>query len=812
MIGFYFKSALRGIQRKKIFSVLNIAGLALGICIFLLTLEYYSYETGFNRFHQNLANLYRVNVTSPEGKSPSTFPAIAPLMQQSIPGVKAAVRFADNFNSGAIVSYQPNNEAAKQVSFREERCVFVDKQFLDAFTFPFIEGNNQLDNANTVVITLSSAKKIFGKESAIGKTIQLHNQFGVLPCKVTGVIADPPLQNDINFDYLFSIEALKNPAYTIGSDWAKLDSWSNNSYTTFIWIDSQSDPVKMASIASDLWVRNYPGYKKEDGKLSLQPVRQIHLGQSFKDDNPVYGSRAMVYFVLGLGILVLCIAWINYINFSTAHALSQAREIGIHKIIGSERKQIVFRYILESMLLNFAGLLLAFFLIGIIQSLFSYLTARPLSLEYINHWQSWLISSTILVMGIVVCGGYVGWILSKFKPMAAIRFNDIGQIGNTLLRKGLVVFQFVVSILFISATIIAYRQIGFMKHHDLGMNIDNLVVIDGPAIKDSSIKTSAKVFTNEIARLPFVEKFSSTGSLPGIDFAHNFGMDGVTRQNPDKGDEKKNYFASEVDEHYFNLYEIPVSYGRSFTSDEADKGFKAGKLILNETAVRTLGLKPETALHNFIQWNDKQWEIVGIIRDYHHRSLKEKIEPIIYIPLHSSVWYSIKMNPDHFSQKMAAIKSIYEKIFPSNPFGYKILKEAYDTQYADEQRSGTIVLSISVLVVFIACLGLIGLSVFTAKRRSKEIGVRKILGASAGSLFALLSKDFLFLVLVAFLIASPIGWTFMTKWLQGFAYRVSISWWVFALSGLAAVIIALFTISFQTVKAAITNPVNSLRN
>ena len=810
MLGFYIKSALRSISRKKNFSILSIAGLGLGISVFLLSLQYYSFETGYNRFHKNLPKLYRVNLADGNNKTASTYPTIAPLIQQRIPGIKNAIRIADNFNSGAIVSYQPGADASKRKSFREDGCVFADKSLLDAFSFPLVEGTNELDKTNTVVITNAIAHKLFNNESAVGKIIHLHNQFGELPATVTGVITDMPEQSDIKFEYLFSIQELNNAAYIKGSDWARLDSWGNNSYTTYVQLDDKVNPAAIAATASALYAQNKTGYKKEDGKIQLQPLGEIHLGSSLSDDNPAYGSRPMVYFILGLGILVLCIAWINYINFSTAFALSQAKEIGIHKIIGSNKRKIVYRYVAESLFLNAAGIFIAFVLVNLVQGLFNYVTGKPLALHYINNPAVWLKGLLVLFAGILLSGAYAGWLLSRFKPIAAIRFNSKGNMGSALLRKGLVTFQFIISILFISCTLIAYDQIQFMKKHDLGMNINNLVVINGPAIRDSAINTSSAVFADELAKLPFVEKLSSTGSVPGVGFAHNFSADGITKLNPVKGDENKNYLISIVDENYFDTYQIKFSSGQNFTAADAGKGFKGDKLIINETAARQLGLDPATATSTFIQWG-KSFQIAGVVKDYHHRSLKEKIEPIVFVPQHNTACYTLKMNFDNLPQKMSTIKSLYDKTYPGNPFEYKILKETYNTQYADEQRAGVIGLSLSVFVILIACLGLIGLSVFTAKRRTKEIGIRKVLGARTASLFALLSKDFLLLVFIAFIIATPIAWWMMTKWLQEFANQTNISWTVFAIAGAAAMLIALITVSFQSIKAAIATPVKSLR-
>jgi len=813
MLLFYIKSSLRSIGRKKMFSALNISGLAIGLCVFLLALEYFSFEKDFNRFHANLPSLYRVTIAAQNGKSASTFPTIAPMMQSNIPSVKKAVRFADNFNYGAVISYQQPQNPSQIKSFRQDDCVFVDASFLDAFSFPFIAGSNQLDKTNTAVITASVAKKFFGNDAtaAVGKTLQLHNQFGTLPVTVSGVIADIPSQSDIRFGCLLSIEILNNPGYTEGSDWAKLNNWGNDSYTTYVWLDDNINPKMVAANASTLWRQTSPNYKKEDGVLQLQPVADMHMGYSLNDDNPTYGSMGMTYFIMALGILVLCIAWINYINFSTAYAISQAKQIGIHKIVGSDKKQIVIRYIAEAALLNLFGLLLAICLSGIMQSLFNYLTGRPLALHYINHVSAWLYSSAILVGGVLLCGGYVGVMLAKFKPIAMMRFNNTGNVGNVLLRKGLVIFQFVISSVFIAATIIAYKQVDFMRHHDLGMNIDNLVVISGPSVKDSTYKTNKVIFRNELLRMPFVEKFSATGSVPGIGGGHNFDADGVTGANPQKGDEHKNYAVSEVDENYFNTYQIPLLAGNNFTNEDANKSFKGDKLIVNETAARMLGYDPLTAVGHIINW-DNNYTIAAVVKDYHHSSLKEKIEPIIYVPQHNNGCYTIKTNMQNLQQKMAGVRTLYQQLYPGNPFEYTVLKDAYDALYKDEQRAGQVAFSICVLVVAIACLGLVGLSTFTAKRRSKEMGIRKVLGAGSGLLFALLSKEFLWLVAVAFLIAVPIAWYGMGKWLEAFAYRITIPWWAFVLTGACTLLIALATVSLQAIKTAITNPVNSLHS
>ncbi len=810
MIGFYLKSAIRSIQRQKISSLLNVAGLTFGITIFLLVLEYYSYETGFNRFHKNGDRLFRLNVSSQNGKSPETSPALGPDLARSIPGVRASIRYCDQFNDGAIVSHPVKD--GPPVAFAGEKCVFVDKNFLDAFSFPLLSGSNQLDQSQSVVLNVGAAEKFFGTKDPIGQTLVLHNQFGNLVCTVSGVIMDPPAQSDIQFDCLFSMEALKTPSYIAGSEWASPDSWGNDSYTTYLWLDKGADPAQVSEAASRIWARDNPDYKKEDGTLLLQPIDQLHLGSSLSDDNPTYGNRLMISIVFYLGILVLCIAWVNVINFSTALALSQARNIGIHKIIGSDKRHIVWRCVTESLLLNLLGLALAFLLADTAQGLFNYLTNQPLSLSFLNRPGPWLIGVGFLITGIALCGGYIGWILARFKPASTLQFNTQGHIGHALLRKGLVVFQFAVASLLILATITTYRQIDFMKKQQLGMNLQDLIVIDGPQIRDSTTHTEGLAFLNDLRALPWVTIVSHTGSIPGPDFAHNYSSDGIMGPNPVKGDEKQAYFISEIDNAYFPLYQIPLVAGRNFTEQEVNLGYKARKWIINQTAAASLHLSPETAVHHKIRWQNKDWEIVGVVKDYHHRSLKEAIEPILFIPGANINKITAKILPGQYKQKMDMISQLYSHYFPGNIFNPRVLLETYNASYLDEQRMATLALCVAVFVILIACLGLIGLSIFTARRRTKEIGIRKVLGASVRSIFGLLSRELLGLVLLAWLVSVPLGWLSMNAWLQNFAFHIQIGPLHLILAGISVLLIALCTVGFQALKSALMNPTSAIRS
>lgn len=809
MLSFYVKSAVRNLSRKRLFSLLNITGLAVGITVFLLGLEFYRYEKGFNSFHPQLDQLYRVIIETSAGKTGESFPTIGPLMEQRIPGVLHSIRFGNNFNDGAIVSYQPAGKLPLR-SFREDGCVFVDPAFLDGFYFPIIEGSNRLGEANTTVITASAAKQLFGSGPAIGKVVRFHNQFGDKLLTVTGVTADVPDQSDIQFRYLLPIRTLDDPTYTAGSDWAKLTTWGNDAYTTYILLDPKADPLQVAKEATRLWQQYDAAYSKKKGTVRLQPVANMHLGTGWRDTNPTFSSFGITETVLGLSILILCIAWINYINFATADALTRAREIGIHKVTGSSRLQIVYRSVVESLLLNGIGVVLAITIARVAQQLFNYITQRPLSLSYLTNVNSWFLITLILLTGSMLGGAYTGWLLSGLKPVTALQFNQPHRAGHSLVRKVLVICQLTVSCIFIGITLVAWQQIGFMKHHDLGMNIDDLVVVQGPRLRDSTFRSRSAAFRNDIAALPFVERFASSGSAPGIGDGHNYSADGITGATARTTDDQVEYSISEVDEHFFDTYGIPILYGTNFTAAEAGQGYKGDQLIVNEKAARALGYEPSAAVGAVIHW-DKPYRIAGVVRDYHHRSLKDPIEPIVFIPQHNNNCYTIKTAGSDLASKMALVKARYETAYPGNTFVYIPLRESYDQQYADQQRTGVIAVSLSVLVIILSSLGLVGLAAFTARRRTKEMGIRKVLGASVASLFFSLSAEYLWLVIIALLIATPVSWLISHRWLEEFAYRIHPGWSVWLLSGSLCVLFTLMTVSWHAFRAAFVNVARQLR-
>ncbi|MFT3855877.1 MAG: ABC transporter permease [Ilumatobacteraceae bacterium] len=803
------RSAFRSLRRKRLFSALNIAGLAIGITIFFLGLEYYRFEQGFNAFHPNGAQLYRVVIETPEGKTAASFPALAPLMERLIPGVRRAIRFGDSFNDGAIVAYQPPGSQPLR-SFRENGCVFVDASFLDAFHFPLLAGTNRLDEMRTVVITAAAADRLFGHEQAIGKIIRLHNQFGDLSLTVTGVAANVPDQSDIRFDYLLPAKTLEDPRYTEGSDWAALTTWDNDGYTTYCWLDSAADQSAVAAQATQIWKENDPLYARKKGHVSLQPLREIHLGQGLKDNNPTWASYGLTVIVFSLSILVLLIAWVNYINFTTADSLTRSREIGIHKVTGSSRWHIIARAVAEGVLLNLSALIAALFLAQMVQGLLNYIAQKPLSLHYLADWDSWLIIFLVLGTGTLAGGAYTGGLLSRLQPVTAIRFSTPQNTGHGLMRKGLVAFQLTISCVFIAVTLVGFKQIRFMKKHDLGMQIDRLVVIEGPALRDSAFRSRSAGFKNDIRALPFVASFCTSGSAPGMGSGHNYSSDGITGMASHPGDDRTEYSISEVDEHYFSTYGIPVLYGNDFSLEDANLGYKGDRLIVNEKAARLLGYDPADCIGHAVHWN-KNYTIAGVVRDYHHSSLKTPIEPILFVPQHNNSCYTIQTDGTALAGKMDIVKRIYEKYYPGNSFTWLPVRETFDRHYENEDRTGIIALSLAVLVIAISALGLVGLAAFSARRRMKEMGIRKVLGASVLSLFSLLSAEYLFLVALAFVIATPISWSISHQWLLGFAYRTKPDWSIWLITGLSCLGITLLTVSYHAFRTAFVNVVRQLK-
>ncbi|WP_234736852.1 ABC transporter permease [Tellurirhabdus bombi] len=813
MLRNYIKIAFRNLWKSKVFSGVNIAGLALGITAFVLILEYISFEKSYNQFHANLPTLHRVLLKyGGDGPDNDFVPAaMAPALKLNFSEVNAFCRLA--FVQNGIVTLESKNTKKGLQAIREANSICVDGDFFEMFSFPIVAGSPSLYAPNTVAISASKAKAYFGAENAVGKVLTLNNQFGKIAYTVVAVFADIPANSDLQFDMVYSMATLITAAKESHNDWARLDRWEGAFSQAIVQLDPQANPAVFEKQASKL-VQTYR--PKTNDRIRLQPLAYLHLGASLSDERPTVEKLGFIYLLGGIALLILTIAWLNYVNLSTAGALKRAKEVGVRKVVGANRAQIAMQFLSESLLLNLLGFALAAVLIGVLQAPFNELIGKDLSFDVIAQGQVWVLALVAVVIGALASGGYAAFVLSGFPVLSIIKGivskgRKPGLTATSSVRQTLVVVQFAISIVLIIATVVLYRQLSFMQNRNLGMNLEQLLVIKGAEVGDDATRQAGKVaFRNEIAQLPYVSSFCNSGSVPGG--WYNFNSDGVTRMNPNPGDEKKNYAVTYADNRFIPTYGIKLAAGENFTAEMCDKATEAGRVLLNERAVKSLGFSSaQAAVGQKIKFNT-EFEIVGVITDYHHQSLQQSIEPLLIFPAYPGSNYTLRLNTNEIQTKIAGLEQRYKRLFPGNPFEYYFVSENYNKQYQTEQKYGRIFTTAAGLAIFIACLGLFGLATFTAEQRTKEIGVRKVLGASAGSIVALLSRDFLKLVVIAIIIATPLAWYAMNRWLQDFAYRVELSWWMFVLAGGIAMLIALATVSFQSLKAALVNPVKSLKS
>ena len=806
MIKNYFTIAKRNLWRNKRYSFINISGLAMGIAAFLLILEYIGFEKSINGFHKNGAHIYRLlNENEKNETSSQVEPGWAPKAKEIFPEIKDYCRFEDGICQGVV-----RREGDKNEPFREENIGYAEGNFFEFFSFPIKRGQAaSFKQSNVTFLSQQAAIKYFGKDDPIGKEMVLFNQFGKTYYTVKGIYTIPD-NSDIKFDMVFSLETLKNPANLNDNDWANLDNLNSSFIYTFFHLNDRVDDKifenKLATFREE--------YKKEKDGITfrLQPLDNMHLASSLSDTYPTTGNLKYVYIIGLIALLILAIAWFNYVNLSTANSIKRANEVGVRKVIGASQQSLVFQFLSESLLTNVIGLISAIALLQLLQPLFNNIINKPLSLHYLLNSNVWIMGLALLVIGSLLSGAYTAFSLSSFNPVQTLKGKLIKTAKGAALRKSLVVAQFTISIVLILATTFIYQQLQFMQNKNLGINIEQVLVIRGPEIgRDSTFKNRKAAFMNGIAQQSFVRQYSQSGNVPGN--GYNYSTAGFTQPNSKKGDELKSYSITDIDENYMNNFEIAIKAGRNFTAEEcAVKASENTKVVLNERAIESLGFTSAAdALQTKIQKDGEQLEIIGVVKNYHHLGMQQAIDPIVFYPKKSSAYFSARLTPGNWQVNIEKLETLYKKYFSGNPFEYFFADENFNKQYITEQQYSRLFTTASVWAIIIACLGLFGLTTYTIETRTKEIGIRKIMGASVFTITRLLSKDFLLLVLLAIIIACPLAWWVMSKWLQNFAYRIHIEWWVFALIGVIALAIAFLTVSFQAIKAAIINPVKSLR-
>ncbi|MEJ8844933.1 ABC transporter permease [Lacibacter sp. H375] len=806
MLKNYFKIAFRNLWRNKLYSFINISGLAMGIAAFLLILQYVSFEKSVNGFHKNLSSIYRLLNEDQKGQTwPQVEPGWAQRAKESFPEIKDYCRFEEGAGQGIV-----RRDIEKAEPFRETEIGYAEGNFFEFFSFKVIEGQAAaFKKSNVVFLSQAAVKKYFAKDDPMGQSLTLYNQFGKATYVVEGVY-EIPENSDIRFDMVFSLATLKNPANLNGNDWAELDNLNSQYINTYFRLSEGADhkllEQKLTTLRTQL-------KKDKDGlQFRLQSFANVHLPASFSDYYQTSGNLKYVYILGIIALLILAIAWFNYINLSTANSLKRAGEVGVRKVVGASRQSLVMQFLGESLLVNLIGFGLGLLIVQLIQPLFNDIVGKELSLSSLLYTKTWMIGLLLLITGSLLSGAYTAFSLSGFNPIETLKGKFIKTTKGVVLRKSLVVFQFAISIGLLLVTAFIYQQLNYMQNKNLGVNTEQLLVIRGPQVgRDSTYKDRRNAFVNMIAQQSFVKDYALSGSVPGNGF--NFATSGFTQPGSRKGDEFKSFSFTLIDDRYLNTYQIGLAGGRTFTQAETMVEWNDNdKVLMNEKAIEELGFKSvEDALNTKIQWDERKLQIVGVVKNYHHTGLQRAIEPIIFYPQSNSAYFTVRLSSDKIQDNVARLEKLFKSYFINNPFEYFFADDNFNKQYITEQQYSRLFTTASVWAIIIACLGLFGLATYTVESRTKEIGVRKVLGASVLTIAQLLSKDFLRLVLLAFVIATPVAWFAMNKWLQDFAYRINLSWWVFVVAGIAALGIAVITISFQAIKAAVANPVKSLR-
>lgn len=807
MLRNYLRITTRVLLRNKLYTVVNAVGLAMGIAAFLLILEYVGLEKSVNQFHTRLPDMYRVLCEGADGKTwAQVEPGWAPKAKERFPEVLDFCRFEDGIAQG-IVSNNANN-----TSFREEKIGYAEGNFFDFFSFPLRAGDAAAFNQPyAVFISETASRRYFSNENPLGKTLRLNNQFGDVKYTVEGVFEDMGENSDIRYDLVFSLETLKNPANLRGNDWAQLDNLDNQYIHTFFLLgpgtDYQAFGKKLTALRREIQT------EKDGIQFRIQPFREIHLAASFSDRLQHTGNIRYVYMLAAIAFLILLIAWFNYINLSTATSWRRANEVGVRKSVGASRTQLVLQLLGESVLLNVLAFGLALLLVQLLQPYFNELVDRKLSLAVLGYTPVWLYGLGAMILGTLLSGVYSAYALSGFKPVDTLKGRWLKKSGGVVLRKTLVVAQFGISIGLVLFTILIFSQLQYMQGRELGMRPEELLVIRGPEIgMDSSFAHRRNAFRDELTRQSFVTAYSNSGCVPGHSF--NFSTEGFTSPRSGPGDENKSYAFAIIDNHYLETYGIGLKAGRNFTQQECAVDWNDNsKVLMNERAVAQLGFaSPDEALRTKIRWDERYLEIIGVVQDYHHSGLQEAIGPVIFYPQDNSAYFSLRLSGGNYSEKIETLGNLYKDYFPGNPYAYFFMDDEFNRQYLSEQRYAALFTMASIWAAVIACLGLFGLATYTVEARVKEIGVRKVMGAGVASITLLLSKDFLKLVLIALFVVSPLAYIFMEKWLSDFPYRVGVRAWMFAAAGGCAVLVAVLTVGFRSVRAALANPVDSLRN
>lgn len=809
MISNYLKIAFRNLLKYRFISFINLFGLTVGLTCCLLILTYILNELSYDRYHPKASNVYRITRSffNPETKAMSLnlgtiSPPFGPLLQND---------FKDDIKM--MTRLLPNGRTPMRYEdkmFNERNVFFADENLFNVFSVDVLKGNPQkaLNDPFTVMLSEDIAKKYFGNEEPMNKVIRIDNGINL---KVTGVYKAFPANSHLHPELLVSFNTLRDS--TIYGEQNLRTNWGNNSFFTYIVVPDGFDPKKMEAKFPAFIDRHMPNdgqakFKNSDGTaLALQKLTDIHLYSHLDYEAEENGDIKRVYVFSAIALFILLIACINYMNLSTARSALRAREIGVRKVVGAQRKEIIAQFLSESVMVSFVALLIAIFLTYISIPWLNKVSGRELSIKTILDWKVLgFVLAVPFIVGIV-SGIYPALFMSSFRPVMVLKgLFKVGG-GNISFRQVLVTLQFAISIILIISTAIVFRQLRYMQQKSLGFDKEHVVTLQ---YNSTGIGENYEAFRNELLSNSNIKDVGRSSRIPTGRLLDAMGSS-IERGDslaPTNADIKFVW----ADHDFVTTYGVKVVAGRNFSRDFSTD---TSSYLLNEAAVKVLGIKNnEDAVGMNFRYGGRNGKIIGIFNDFHFESMHQKIVPLVLVVPQSTNGYgnlSVKIAGNNIPAALAHIERVWKKFLPETPYQYTFLDENFDRLYESEQRQGSLFTVFACIAIFIACLGLFGLSAFAITQRVKEIGIRKVLGANVSTIVTLLLKDFLKLVLIAAVIAFPVAWYAMSSWLEDFAYRSNIPWWIFLVAGILAAVVALATISVQAVKAALANPVKSLR-
>jgi putative ABC transport system permease protein len=812
-------TAVRSLKKNKFFSFLNIIGLSIGMAVFLLIAQYVRFEKSFENFIPEADNIYRVSLTSYLNNelvisSAENYPGAGPALKSELPEIEAYARLYNmGYKNNVIIT---NEEATPNpIAIKQRRFLYADSSFLVLMNYPLVSGDAKTALAEpfTAVVSEQYARMYFGNEDPIGKTLRLQDDdYNNELVKITGVFKNLPANTHLKFDVLFSYKSLFT---RFERALARYDqSWQRKDMYTFIKVTPGTDPKVLESKFAAIVDKYNPGLKERNQRdvLALQPLRDIHLTSSLAEEAEPNGDARIVLFLGLIGVFILVIAWINYVNLSTAKAMERAREVGVRKVMGAFKFQLVRQFLVEAALINLVSVIIALLFVALALPHFN--SVSGLQFTWTDLVQPWflILMAGLWMMGTLLSGFYPALVLSSFKPVTVLKGKLKNSLSGILLRKSLVVMQFMASVALIAGTLIVYQQLNFMMKRDLGMSIDQVMVVERPGISPrdrNAFNSAIDVFRNEVKKDRSIEGVSTSVTIPGKQREYK----AVVKKYGSPDDEAVTVRFNSMDYDFMDVFKMKLIAGRTFAMEyPLDQDTS---VIVSESTARMLGFKkPEDAVGQTLAIPAFQWNpiIVGVVNDYHQVSLKKSLDPsVFYCSPYGGEFYSFRIRTENLTQTIDHVRQSWEKAFAGNPFEYFFLDDFFNRQYENERKFGKLFTTFAVLAMIVGCLGLFGLSAYTATQRTKEIGIRKALGSTDQGIFVLLSKEYVKLVLLSVVLATPLVWFLMSNWIESFPYRTTISWLIFLIAGLTVLTVSLLTVSLQTVKAARTNPVDSLR-